>query len=43
MRRRAFSEVISAGAAGVLTGELSKIVAATAQAQDSTFQLEAIF
>ena len=39
MRRRTFLGVISAGAAGVLTGGLEKIVAATAQARDSTFEL----
>src|SRR5438477_11843172 len=39
MRRRTFLEVISAGAAGVLTGGLQKILAAIAEARDSTFQL----
>src|SRR5437763_12858028 len=39
MRRRTFLGVISAGSAGVLTGGLEKIVAATAQARDSTFEL----
>src|SRR5436190_14563669 len=39
MRRRTFLEVISAGAAGVLTGGLQKILAAATQARDSTFQL----
>src|SRR5258705_8013287 len=39
MRRRTFLEVISAGAAGVLTGELQKILAAVPEARDSTFQL----
>jgi len=39
MRRRTFLEVISAGAAGVLTGGLQKIVVAAAQARDSTFEL----
>src|SRR5207248_1962536 len=39
MRRRTFLEVISAAAAGVLTGGLQKILAAIAEARDSTFQL----
>ncbi len=39
MRRRTFLEVISAGAAGVLTGGLQKILAAVPEARDSTFQL----
>jgi pyridoxine 4-dehydrogenase len=39
MRRRTFLEVISAGAAGVLTGGLPKLLAATAEARDSTFEL----
>jgi aryl-alcohol dehydrogenase-like predicted oxidoreductase len=39
MRRRTFLEVISAGATGVLTGDLSKLLAAIPEARDSTFQL----
>src|SRR6266568_8178535 len=39
MKRRTFLEVISAGAAGVLTGGLPKLVAAATQARDSMFQL----
>ncbi len=39
MRRRTFLEVISTGAAGVLTGGLTKIFAAIPEARDSTFQL----
>src|SRR5205809_1185732 len=39
MRRRTFLEVIFAGAAGVLTGGLQKILAAATQSRDSTFQL----
>ena len=39
MRRRTFLEVISAGATGVLTGDLSKLLAAIPEAIDSTFQL----
>src|SRR5438477_7975535 len=39
MRRRTFLEVISAGAAGVLTGGLQKILAAIAEARDSTYEL----
>src|SRR5436190_21356975 len=39
MRRRTFLEVISAGAAGVLTGGLSKLIAAVPGARDSTFEL----
>src|SRR5437764_7654438 len=39
MRRRTFLEVISAGAAGVLTGGLQKILAAIPEARDYTFQL----
>src|SRR5213082_3024762 len=39
MRRRTFLGVISAAAAGVLTGGLQKILAAIAEARDSTFQL----
>jgi pyridoxine 4-dehydrogenase len=39
MRRRTFLEVISAGAAGVLTGGLPKILAAIPEARGSTFQL----
>src|SRR5438067_12837758 len=39
MRRRAFLGMISAGAAGVLTGDLSRRLAAIPEARDSTFQL----
>src|SRR5881409_2384616 len=39
MRRRTFLEVIAAGAAGVLTGGLQRILAAVPEARDSTFQL----
>jgi hypothetical protein len=39
MKRRRFLGAISAGAAGVLTGGLPKIVAAASQAQASMFQL----
>src|SRR6266480_581763 len=39
MRRRTFLGAISAGAAGVLTGGLSKLLAAIPEARDSTFQL----
>jgi len=39
MRRRTFLEVISAGAAGVLTGGLPKLLAAVPGTRDSTFQL----
>lgn len=39
MTRRTFLEASLAGAAGVLTGGLEKIVAAASQARDSTFQL----
>src|SRR4029434_35537 len=39
MRRRTFLGVISSGAAGVLTGGLSKLLAAVPEARDSTFQL----
>src|SRR5437588_1608114 len=39
MRRRTFLGAISAGAAGVLTGGLSKLIAAVPQSRDSTFQL----
>src|SRR5204862_1005298 len=39
MRRRTFLEVISAGAACVLTGGLQKLLAAIPEARDSTFQL----
>src|SRR5438045_8756911 len=39
MRRRTFLGVISAGAAGFLTGDLSRLLAAASQARDSTFQL----
>jgi len=39
MRRRTFLGAISAGAAGVLTGGLQKILAAVPEAPDSTFQL----
>src|SRR2546428_367859 len=39
MRRRTFLGVISAGAAGVLTGGLPKLLAAIPEARDSTFQL----
>jgi pyridoxine 4-dehydrogenase len=39
MKRRTFFGVISAGAAGVLTGEFSKLLAAVPEARDSTFQL----
>src|SRR5438093_13709583 len=39
MRRRTFLEVISAGAAGVLTGGLSKLVAAAASKSEETFLL----
>ena len=37
--RRTFLAALSASAAGVLTGGLPKILAAVAQARDSTFQL----
>src|SRR6266545_4139817 len=39
MKRRTFLGVISAGAAGVLTGGLRTLLAAASQARDSTFQL----
>src|SRR5881392_713569 len=39
MRRRTFLGVISASAAGVLTGGLQRILAAIPEARDSTFQL----
>src|SRR5216110_2218213 len=39
MRRRTFLGAISAGAAGVLTGDLSRLLAAIPEAKDSTFQL----
>src|SRR5437867_7029205 len=39
MRRRTFLEVSSAGAAGVLTGGLPKLLAAIPEARDSTFHL----
>ena len=39
MRRRTFLGAISAGAAGVLTGGLSKVLAAIPEARDSTFEL----
>jgi pyridoxine 4-dehydrogenase len=39
MKRRAFLGVISAGAAGVVTGGLSKVLAAIPEARDSTFEL----
>src|SRR5207249_633825 len=39
MRRRTFLAAISAGAAGVLTGGLQKLLAAIPEARDSTFQL----
>jgi pyridoxine 4-dehydrogenase len=39
MKRRTFLEVISAGAAGVLTGGLPKLLAAIPEARDSTFAL----
>src|SRR5213080_443402 len=39
MRWGTFLQVISASAAGVLTGDLSKLLAAAAQAGDSTFKL----
>src|SRR5439155_13291426 len=39
MNRRTFLEVISASAAGVLTGGLHRILAAVPEARDSTFQL----
>src|SRR5216117_3660227 len=39
MRRRTFLGVISSGAAGVFTGGLPKLIAAAAEARDSTFQL----
>src|SRR5437763_4211631 len=39
MRRRTFLGVISAGAAGFLTGGLSRLLAAIPEARDSTFQL----
>src|SRR5204863_5876841 len=39
MRRRTFLGVISAGAAGFLTGDLSRLLAAIPEARDSTFQL----
>src|SRR5213596_3425045 len=39
MKRRTFLGTISAGAAGVLTGGLHRILAAVPEARDSTFQL----
>jgi aryl-alcohol dehydrogenase-like predicted oxidoreductase len=39
MKRRAFLGVISAGAAGVVTGGLSKVLAAIPEARGSTFEL----
>src|SRR2546428_11923197 len=39
MRRRTFLEVISAGAAGFLTGDLSRLLAAIPEARDFRFQL----
>src|SRR5438094_8840286 len=39
MRRRTFLQVISAGVAGAITGELSKLLGAVPEARDSTFQL----
>src|SRR5881392_1877012 len=39
MRRRTFLGVISAGAAGVLTGGLPKLLGAIPEARDSTFEL----
>src|ERR1700745_2801052 len=39
MRRRTFLGVVSASAAGVLTGGLPKLLAAIPEARDSTFQL----
>src|SRR6266566_5388946 len=39
MKRRTFLGAISAGAAGVLTGGLPKLLAAIPQARDSTFEL----
>src|SRR5881409_1974261 len=39
MRRRTFLEVIAAGAAGVLTGGLRRILAAIPEARDSKFAL----
>ncbi len=39
MKRRTFLGAISAGAAGVLTGGLEKIIAAASEAPDSKFQL----
>src|SRR5438045_6709178 len=39
MRRRTFLQVISAGAAGAITGDLSRLLAAIPEARDSTFQL----
>src|SRR5213596_2972857 len=39
MRRRTFLGVISAGVAGAITGELSKLLGAVPEARDSTFQL----
>src|SRR5437016_7163743 len=39
MRRRTFLGVISAGAAGFLTGDLSRLLAAIPEARDSTCQL----
>src|SRR6266403_314216 len=39
MRRRTFLEVISAGAAGILSGGLPKLLAAIPEARGSTFQL----
>src|SRR5213082_1129837 len=39
MRRRTFLGVISAGAAGFLTGDLSRLLATIPEARDSTFQL----
>ena len=39
MKRRTFLGAISAGAAGVLTGGLPKLLAAIPEARDSTFQL----
>src|SRR6266511_4319313 len=39
MKRRTFLEVISAGAAGVLTGGLPDLLAAIPEARDSAFKL----
>ena len=39
MKRRTFLEVISAGAGGVLTGGLPRLMAAIPEARDSTFEL----